>query len=376
MAGIPFLPRTVLHLLNAFIAITILLILFFPSLGGARSVYRPAEDALSVITDAFTDNTASPSLLVQIQQPADKDVYDPPSPMALPSVDLPPRTTALNSIMSTLRITWRGVIFIGHFLWFILFPIQVITVFLFNKLLFLFQPFIVMGIGVYTFFIVWPLQLVNYLAKAFYPLYIFLACASIVGLLVGGIASITSSYLNDLIFPPRLSEQPKEARPKKSESLPESVISSGAVTPVPLFRAPPPSKLPSSSGPHEDIHILDTNALFSSFSLPIPPSTPPGILYSAPTPAGSISGVVGETIFEEDDDSDEKTPVASAHTWGVGGGRPLTRPESAHGRLIGRSEGVSVTGTWHPRVKREDVDTQGIDWGSDDVRKRKTGVAV
>ena len=88
--------------------------------------------------------------------------------------------------------------------------------------------------------------------------------------------------------------------------------------------------------------------------------------------------MVGETIFEEDDDSDEKTPIATGRqqeSWGVGAGRPLTRPESAHGRLFGRGEGGGAM-TWHSRVKREDVDARGIDWGVEDrVRKRNRGVA-
>ena len=88
--------------------------------------------------------------------------------------------------------------------------------------------------------------------------------------------------------------------------------------------------------------------------------------------------MVGETIFEEDDDSDEKTPVAQdrqQESWGFGAGRPLTRPESAHGRLVGRAEGGGTT-TWHAKVKREDADTRGIDWGEEDgVRKRTRGVA-
>jgi hypothetical protein len=229
--------------------------------------------------------------------------------------------------------------------------------------MFLLQPFIILGTGFYTLTILWPLQFMNYLTKTFYPLYIFLACASIVGLIIGGIASYTTTFLNNTLFPhpPKL-----PIRPKTSDSL-----SSGTITPAPL-RVPPPSKYPSGI---EDIHILDTNALFNSFQLPLPPQTPPGILYSAPTPAASLSGRVGETIFEEEDDSDEKTPVASTsgqQSWGVGAGRPLSRPESAHGRRVGREE-VGL-GTWHGRIKREDVDVQGVDWGDDGVRRRKFGV--
>src|SRR5208282_1804178 len=140
----------------------------------------------------------------------------------------------------------------------------------------------------------------------------------------------------------------------------------------PSIRVPPPSKFPSSTA-FDDLHILDTNALFSSFSIPIPPATPPGILYSAPTPAGSVSGRVGETIFEEEDDSDEgnKTPVAQQESWGVGAGRPLARAESAHGRTSGSGQRGDWTTTWHGKVKREDVDAQGVDWSEDGAKRRR-----
>lgn len=90
-----------------------------------------------------------------------------------------------------------------------------------------------------------------------------------------------------------------------------------------------------------------------------------------------MGGVVGETIFEEDDDSDDKTPVASVESWRLGAGKPLSRPESAHERNVnvaGRDVGSGM-GTWHGQVKREDVSVQGMDWGNDGDRKRK-GVAV
>jgi len=87
---------------------------------------------------------------------------------------------------------------------------------------------------------------------------------------------------------------------------------------------------------------------------------------------GSISGgVVGETIFEEDDDSDDKTPVASVESFAIAGGKTLARPESAHERSIGPKDVSRGVGTWHGRHKREDVDVQGIDWRNEGIRKRK-----
>ena len=80
---------------------------------------------------------------------------------------------------------------------------------------------------------------------------------------------------------------------------------------------------------------------------------------------------MGETIFEEDDDSDDKTPVASVAIWALGAGKPLTRPESAHGRRTGKQEAIGAGGTWHPKIKREEVDVQGIYFGDDGIRKRK-----
>ena len=377
---VPLLPRTALHLLNAFIIIAVLFILFFPTLSYTKSVYRPSEDVPTIITDAsFPDKTVLPNMLLKFQQAEDRTRYgDSASDGPRNRLDHPSRVSVLSIITSTFRVIWTGILLMGQFMSYILRPLQIITIFLFNKFLFLLQPFIIMGTGLYIVIVVWPIQIVNYLIKTFYPLYIFLACASIVGLLVGGIANFAATFLNNAIFPPRQPFKQKllpPSRPKTSESQAESVTSSGSVTPAPPTRVPPPSKFPSSI---DDIRILDTNALFSSFSLPIPPPTPPGILYSAPTPAGSVSGVVvGETIFEEEDDSDEKTPVATStqqESWGFGAGKPLTRAESAHGRMSGQIEHVGM-GTWHGKVKREDVDAQGIDWGDDGVRRRKKGVA-
>ena len=379
MTMLPLLPRTALHLLNAFIVIAILFILFFPTLTYTKSIYRPSED---ISTDAsFPDKTVSPSILMKFQQSPDDSIYEDNRDIDSSQTRLqaPPRVSVLTVIVSTFRVIWSGILLLGQFMSFVLHPLQIITVFLFNKFVFLLQPFIIMGTGLYTVTILWPIQIVNYLAQTFYPIYIFLACASIVGLIVGGIANLTTTYLNNTIFPPQKPLRRPPSRPKtsESESVTESVTSSRSVTPTPI-RPPPPSKFPSTV---DDMHILDTNALFSSFSLPIPPATPPGILYSAPTPVGSVSGgvVVGETIFEEEDDSDEKTPVATAtqpqESWGFGAGKPLTRAESAHGRMVGQGERVGME-TWHGKIKREDVDAQGIDWGDDGVRRRKKGVAV
>lgn len=382
MAAIPIFPRILLHLLNAFIAIALVLIIFFPTLSYTRSVYSPTEESSAIITDAIAGDNASPSALLQVKLPEDQNDFEPLPTVHARQIDPSSPATALHLIRSTLYVIWRSVIIMGHFMWFALFPLQAITVFLFNQLLFLLQPFFIMGVGLYTLVVLWPVQFINYLAKTFYPLYVFLACASIIGLFIGGVASLTTTFLNNAAFPRQISKPVTSRRSplKTSESPPGSVVSSGAVTPTSLHRAPPPSKFPSSTSANEDVHILDMNALFSSFSLPPPPHTPPGILYSAPTPAGSISGLLGDTIFEEEDDSDEKVSVAPTfvqQSWGVGGGKPLTRPESAHGRLVGRNEGSSGMGTWHGRVKREDVAAdQGIDWGSNEVRRRKATLAV
>jgi len=371
MAQIPLLPRVTLHLVTAFTIIAFLLIVLFPTLSYTKSVYRPLEDSTTIITDAFADPTVSPSIYLKLQKPREGFGFDDAAAARVQqTTETPARISALKVIASSSIVVWRGIVIVGQFLWIVVRPLHAGLVFLYGKFVFMFQPFIIIGTGIYTLVIVWPVQLVNYLAKTFYPLYLFLACASIVGLVVGSIASYASSFLNSTLFPrppPKTIVPAIESRPKTAESPSESIYSSGTVTPAP-YRVPPPSKYPS--GGLDDIHILDTNALFSSFSLPVPPSTPPGILYAAPTPAGSVSGVVGDTIFEEDDDSDDKTPVASVESWAFGAGKPLSRPESAHGRIAGRQEGPGA-GTWHPKVKREEVDVQGIDFGDDRVRKRK-----
>jgi len=91
---------------------------------------------------------------------------------------------------------------------------------------------------------------------------------------------------------------------------------------------------------------------------------------------------VGETIFEEDDDSDEKTPVAQA-SWSIGGGRPLERAESAQqARRAGEGVPFLVSegrGTWagsssRGGANREGIDVQGVNWGDDvGVRRRNRG---
>ena len=378
---LPLLPRTALHLLNAFIILAILFVVLFPTLGYTQTLHPLAEDPPTMITDVLSFPTDTPNIMLNLQQQTDELVYKDTAPDSIRSkLDPPPSKVSALTVMSLmLRVIWSGILLVGQFMSYLLHPLHVITIFLFNKFLFLLQPFIIMGTGFYTLTILWPIQLVNYLTNLFYPLYIFLACASIVGLLVGGTASFTALFLNNTIFPP---PEPKSLhpppRPTTPESVSESAISSGTVSPAsPSIRVPPPSKFPSSTA-FDDLHILDTNALFSSFSLPIPPATPPGILYSAPTPAGSISGRVGETIFEEEGDSDETdtTPVAQQESWRFGAGRPLARAESAHGRMSGSAKGGDWMTTWHGKVKREDVDAQGLDWSDDGVRRRKFGAAV
>jgi hypothetical protein len=381
--------------LHAFIIIAFLLIVLFPTLGYTKSVYRPNEDSPSILPDESfpPDSTAAHhNILYKLQHAGDNILHRDHSATAR-TIDAPPRVSVWSVIWSTLQVIWRGIVIVGQFTKaVILRPLQILTFFLLDKVLFLLHPFIIMGMGLYTFAIVWPLRIVTYLATLFYPIYVFLACASVVGLIIGGVGSLVSNVLNDYIFPPnrpsqRKSISPPLSRPKTADSLTNSQISSGEVTPAAFqqihpLRAPPPSKYPSGLTGLDPVHILDTNVLFSSFSLPVPPATPPNILYSAPTPAASVSGgaggVVGETIFEEEDDSDEKTPVATdrqQESWGFGAGRPLTRPESAHGRLVGREDGGGTI-TWHAKVKREDADARGIDWGEEDgVRKWKRGVA-
>jgi len=380
---VPLLPRTALHLLNAFIIIAIIFIVLFPTLGYTKSVYRPAEDTPTIITDAPPFPIETPNIMLKLQQSAENIAYkDNPPDGTRDNLDPPPSKASAWTVMSsTFRVIWSGILLAGQFMSILLRPLPIVTIFLFNKFLFIFHPFIIMGTGLYTLTIIWPIQLASFLIDTFYPLYIFLACASIVGLVVGGIASLTTTFLNNRTFPPpQLQPKPllRDSGPQTSESVSESITSSRTVTPPSYsLRVPPPSKFPSTTA-FDELHILDTNALFSSFSLPIPPATPPGILYSAPTPAGSVSGRVGETIFEEEDDSDEnnKTPVAQQESWGVGAGRPLARAESAHGR-VGSGGGPSDwTATWHGKVKREDVDSQGVDWGDDGVRRRKFGAAV
>jgi len=367
-------------MLNAFIIIAIVLILFFPTLNYAQST-STALASPTIVIEGVPEAPEPTSIILKLQQPSDNGVYaESSATISGPTIDAPPRHPTLHVILTTLQILWSGVVLIGRFLLLLFSPLHIVIAFLFNKLLFLFRPFIIIGLGIYNLTIAWPFQFMNYLSKTFYPLYVFLACASIIGLLVGGIASYTSRFLNSIILPNR---PPKKVLPTPSPrpKTAESLVSSGAATPASFLRAPPPSKYPSGLGGIDDVHILDTNALFNSFSLPLPPSTPPGILYSAPTPAGSTAGgVIGETIFEEEDDeTGDRTPVLSGtshqETWGLAAGNPLSRPESAHGRFENMNEGIDPRSTWHPRAKREDVDARGIDWRDEGVRKRKVGAA-
>ena len=187
----------------------------------------------------------------------------------------------------------------------------------------------------------------DYLITTFYPLYVFLACAAIIGLFIGAVAGLTSTTLNNALFPPRpqnlqiKKEEEPVSRPKTADSAPESLVSSGAVTP---FRLAPLSKWSIE----EDAPVLDTSALFTSFSLPVP-STSGG------------SGVVGETIFEEEDDSDG-TPVAEAGA---------VKQESFE---MGRGFEMESGGG---KGKGKGVESQGIYWRDESsVRKRNRAVVV
>ena len=383
---LPLLPRAALHFLNAFVVLAILIILFFPSHTESQPTTTTVLQADITATSKieFSGTSAHPNILMNLQHP-----------VAIPYIGANTQThfrwasSTLTVLGSIFQVLWAITLAVGRVFFLTFRPLHTVVEFLVNKLLFLLQPFIVMGTGIYTLFFLWPVQFANYLATTFYPLYVFLACASIVGLLMGLIAATTSSFLNNLIFPFRPhkppvataiikkeEEQHPPSRPKTSDSFLDSIASSGTVTPLPLLRPPPPSTVASDQ--NDRFHILDTNALFQSFSLPVPPTTPPGILYSAPAPPGSV--VVGDTIFEEDDDSDERTPVAPAASWSIGAGRPLERAESAQqargpgeGFLFPVSEG---RGTWagpssRGGAKREGIDVQGIDWGDDVGVKRR-----
>jgi hypothetical protein len=371
MAKPPLLPRLTIHLLTAFAVVTILVIVFFPTLSYTKSVYRAGDDGQLTITDAFQNDAAAPSILLEVKQPQQypDDYKQADRGYSQKAIDAPTKTSTLNIVVSsTLRLTWRFFLLCWQFLSLLFRALQYLAGYILDKVIFLLQPFIILGTGFFTLTIVWPSQIVSYLTSTLYPLYIFLACASIVGLTIGVVANFTTSHLNNLLFPPRPLRKPVTPRPVTADSA-DSLLSSGTATPASHLRAPPPSKYPSGAN-LDDIHILDTNALFTSFALPAPPRTP-SVLYSAPTPAGSVAGVLGETIFEEEDDSDDKN--LGMESWTVGAGRPLSRSGSAHGR---RSGGVktAATGTWHGTVKREDVAAQGMDWGEDGMRRRNVAV--
>jgi hypothetical protein len=360
--------RLTLGLLTVFALITIL-VTVFPTRSDAKSVYR-VDTNQNIIPDSDPDNTASsPTWLKMQEQIPDDYLEDATLAAGRKTIDSPPRMSTLNVINSILRGIWHSIFLSWKLLSFLLRPLYYIAGYVLDKIIFLLQPFIILATGFYTLIFVWPSQLIAYLARTFYPLYVFLACASIVGLFVGGVASITSSYLNNALFPHRPALPAIKSRPVTAESPAESLLSSGTATPAPHIRAPPQIKY--SSSVIEDSHYLDTNALFTSFALPVPPVTPP-VLYYTPTPGGSVSGVVGETIFEEEDDSDEK-PVLQG-SW-MGPPKPLSRPKSAHGRMTG-SGATAGMGNWQGKVKREDVAGEGVDWEDGAIRRRRKNVAA
>jgi hypothetical protein len=363
----PLLPRLTLHLIAAFTFISIVMILLFPTLSYTKSVYR--DDGF--VPDGFRDDDdATVSLkMKRRQQPA--DIYFQGNGADGTVIELSSNESAFS--MMTFMVIW-----ILEYMWFVILLcwqsvttaiqlLQHIAGYVLDKFLSFLQPFIVMTFGFYTVTFVWPTQVVTFVTETFYPLVILLACASLIGLITGGLASFTT-HLKNLVFPPGRNYMPRPhtvlghlhtVDGSRPATPPDSVLSSGTITPF-NPRAPPPSKYPSGAN-LEDIHILDTNALFTSFALPAPPQTPPGILFSAPTPVGSLSGVVGDTIFEEEE------PVG-VESWAVGGGKPLSRAESAHGRVVGVPRGRGK-GTWHGKARREDIAVVGMDWG-DGIRRR------
>lgn len=353
--------------LGLFTVFTLIMILVpvFPARSCAISV-DGLDTNQNILPDSEPDNTASSSTWLKMQQQIPDDYLDYPPNLATThkTIDSPSRISTLNAVNSILRGIWHSIFLSWKLLSFILRPLRYIAGHIVEKIIFLLQPFIILATGFYTLIFVWPSQLMAYLATTFYPLYVFLACASIVGLFVGGVASITSSHLNNAFFPRPPPRPTIKSRPVRAESPAESLLSSGTATPTPHIRAPPQFKYPS--GVTDDSHYLDTNALFTSFALPVPPVTPP-VLYPTPTPGGSVSGVVGDTIFEEEDDSDEK-PVLQ-RSW-MQPPKPLSRPKSAHGRMTG-SGATAGMGNWQGKVKREDVAAEGVDWGDDAIRRRK-----
>lgn len=315
---LPLLPRAALHFLNAFVVLAVLLILFFPSQSRSEPI-AGAQPALTTTTLAIPHHTHH----ISVPRPS--------------SQWLSSTLTVLASILSLISTL---LLVIGRLLWILLRPLHLLANFVLAKLLFLLHPFIVLGTGVYTMFVRWPLQTVDYLTTTLYPLYVFLACAAIMGLLIGAVAGLTSTTLNNTLFPPRQpklqikKEEESVSRPKTGDSGGESLVSSGSVTP---FRLAPLSKWSSE----EDAPLLDTSALFTSFSLPVPS-----------TSGGSV--VVGETIFEEEDDSDG-TPVAEAE--------PVIQEVPFEMASVGTS--------------RKGVESQGIYWRDESaVRKRSRGVVV
>src|SRR6202011_1261439 len=114
----------------------------------------------------------------------------------------------LNIVNSIFGVIGHGILLCWHLLSFILRPLHYVAGYILDQILFLLQPFIIMARGIYILTVVWPTEFVGYLAHTFYPLYVFLACASIVGLIVGGVANFTSSFLNNTLFPRPPSHKP------------------------------------------------------------------------------------------------------------------------------------------------------------------------
>jgi hypothetical protein len=339
-------------------------------LSDTKSVHRVVDDD-GYAPDRFRDDDG-PTVSLKMkrrQQPAESHFHGNGADGTM--IDASSNESAFSMmvfmVIWMLEYTWFIMLLCWQSVTTMIQPLQHIAGYIVHKSHFLLQPFLVMTFGFYTVTFIWPAQVVAFITETFYPLYIILACASLIGLIIGGLASFTTTHLNKVILPPRQNYTPRPhtvpGRPHTVSAFrpatpTDSLSSSGTITPF-NPRAPPPSKY-SSGANFEDVHILDTNALFTSFALPVPPHTPPGILFSAPTPAASLNGVIADTIFEEEE------PVG-VESWTLGGGKPLSRVESAHGRVTGVSKG-NWKGTWHGNVKREDVAVEVVEW--DDCRRR------
>src|SRR5579871_4364260 len=124
MAGLPLLPRVTLHFLTAFFLIALLLIVLFPTLSYARSLYRPNEDSPTIIA-VPPDSGDSPTTLLKFQQADEAYRYmeTSPTPMAR-AIDPPPRITVWIATKGTLRAIWYGIAFTGHLFLYALRPLQ------------------------------------------------------------------------------------------------------------------------------------------------------------------------------------------------------------------------------------------------------------